>query len=96
MQRRVPIVQLLSPKSGDGGSTSRKDSGTGDVAVPESPARNLAAMLRSTLRNPGPAGNSLRDAFTTAGRPIRQKWMAAANSVGTESAANDLELYMSS
>lgn len=52
-------MQLLPAKVS---ATSSQSSFT-DRQVPESPARNLAAMLRSTLRNPGPAGASLRDAF---------------------------------
>lgn len=52
--------------------------------MPESPARNLAAMLRSTLRNPGPSGQKLREAFaqgatpdesTSSGcRPVEGQW----------------------
>ena len=59
--RLSPLLQLLPAKVSATSSVS--SFAGGDRPVPESPARNLAAMLRSTLRNPGPSGQKLREAF---------------------------------
>ncbi len=63
MTRSEIVQQMLTPKKDGNGGAGNGGGQDSEGAQAESPARSLAAMLRSTLRKPGPVGASLREAF---------------------------------
>lgn len=74
LSRSEILNQLLTPtKSGGAAAATAVVGGEDDGPEAESPARNLAAMLRSTLRKPGPASASLREAFSNSAPPFAQR-----------------------